>query len=723
MNRKERRVAAKSERGGPSPLSGIAALLTLAETQRQNGRPNEADAVCARVLAMQPGHTRALHMRGLLAYDQGRLADALDCYEQALAVAPTVAAIHDGLAETYRALAQPVEAERHYRRVSELRPTAVTLLNLGNALMELDRPKDAAGVYQSALYLDANLPEAYNGLGNALAALGQPQAADAFARAIALRPEFTRAHEGLIDAYLAANDRQAALQAACQALPRTISPRLRLQFLDCLANDGPAIDIPGLRGAVQRALLERWTRPQDLAQATCRIVALRTPFDAHDPLLRTLLELAPVCHREVERELTKQRRILLEAITAGDRPAPEMLGLSCVLARQCFINEYAWNCSPEEHGQVGRLRDALQADLDRGLSPPDAVLAAVAMYLPLAALSGADRLLSYPRKDEIAELVTQQIVEPFEELRLRDLIHRATSIDDDVSRLVRDQYEEHPYPRWVATAGAIERVHLADWLEGRFPRGAAVSLPADRVLDILIAGCGTGQQVVETIRSLADVKVTAIDLSLASLAYAARMTAKLDIGDIDYIQADLLQSAGLGRSFDMIGAGGVLHHLADPWRGWRALLGLLRPGGVMNVLLYTERGRRDVRCAREWISSQGHAPTAEGIRRCRHELMALHEDWASRLSASPDFFSASGCRDLLFHAHEQAVTLPEVSRFLAGEGVTLLGVETSTSTEQMFEAWDKGTSRDPLRDLARWDLFEAEHPDCFAGMLNLWVST
>jgi len=26
-----------------------------------------------------------------------------------------------------------------------------------------------------------------------------------------------------------------------------------------------------------------------------------------------------------------------------------------------------------------------------------------------------------------------------------------------------------------------------------------------------------------------------------------------------------------------------------------------------------------------------------------------------------------------------------------------------------------------MRDRARWDLFEAEHPTCFAGMLNLSV--
>ncbi len=720
MNRKERRAASNSARSASAGLPGIASLLTLAETQRRNSRLNEADATCARVLEIAPNHAQALCVRGQLAHQQGRPADAVTCFERALAVAPTVAAIHDGLAEAYRALAQPVDAERHYRRVAELRPIAATLLNLGNALMELHRSDDAAAAYRSALYLDASLPEVHYGLGTALAATDPKQAAGAFARAVALRPEFTLAHEGLIDAYLGTGDWQAALQSACQALQRTNSQKLRVQFTDALVGATPAADMPGLREMTQRALVERWTRPQDLARAACDIVALRTPFDMHDALLQTLLELAPLCHRDVERRLTEQRRILLETFAAGEMPTPE-LKLCLALARQCFINEYAWHCLPTECDHVETLRDALQADLDRDLLPSDMMIAAIAMYLPLASLSNAERLLSHPRPAQVAALLAQQIVEPFEERRLQGLIRRATPIDGS-SQLVRDQYEENPYPRWVTMAGAIERVQLGEWLKARFPGAAATSLPADRVLDILIAGCGTGQQAVETIRSLANAKVTAIDLSLASLAYAARMTTKLGIGDIEYIQADLLRSAALGQAFDMIGVGGVLHHLADPWRGWRALLGSLRAGGVMNVLLYTERGRRDVGSARAWISSRGYAPTAEGIRSCRHDLMALHDDWALRLSASPDFFSISACRDLLFNVQEHAVTLPEVSEFLVAERVNLLGIEVSASTQRMFEAWDGGTSKDPLRDLARWDLFEAEHPGCFAGMLNLWVS-
>ncbi len=715
MNRKERRTAAKSDKNA----AGTAPLLALAQTCHRNGRLDEADALCARFLATQPGHARALHLRGVIARQQNRPAEAVAHFSQALATAPAEAAIHDGLAEAYRTLARPVDAERHYRRVAELQPGGVTLLNLGNALLELQRPADAAAVYQSALRFDAQLPQIHYGLGTAWAALGRRQAADAFARAIALRPDFALAHEGLVDACLMADDREAALQAACRALLHVDAPMLRVQFVDAVIDAPPVAEMPGLREAMQRALAECWTRPQDLARAVCDIVAQRPPFDASDTLLRTLLELAPIRHRQVEQALTDQRRTLLQRIAAGTAPDPAALDATCGLARQCFINEYAWHCLPAEQDLVDRLQAQIGNDLDRGLVPPDPAVIAVAMYRPLASLDGAERLLSHAWSPAVAAVLAQQIAEPAEERRLRGLIPRATSIEDDVSRAVRDQYEANPYPRWVAMAGATQKVRLGDWLAARFSEAPVAPLPGE-VLDVLVAGCGTGQQALDTVRSLADVRLLAIDLSLASLAYAARMTAALGAAGIEYAQADLLQAAQLGRTFDMIGVGGVLHHLANPWAGWRTLLGLLRPGGVMNVLLYTVRGRDDVGRARDWIAEQGYAATTQGMRACRQALMALPDDWAMRLSASPDFASISGCRDLLFHVQEQAVTLPDVAGFLAGAGLELLGIEVPASTRRAFEAW-RGPGDDRLRDLARWDLFEAEHPRCFAGMLNLWI--
>ncbi len=719
MNRKAGRSATGSNRVAAADAPGPP-LLVLAQAACRDGRLEEADRLCVRHLDATPGHAQALHLRGHVARLQARPLDAIRHLGAALASAPGVAAIHDGLAEAYRSLAQPVEAERHYRRVAARRPGAGTLLNLGNALMALGHPAEAAATYRSALRADPRLPELHYALGTALGALQQRQAVDAFARAVALRPDFVPAHEGLVEACLAAGDTDAALRAVCRALGRVDTTRLHVLFVDCVRDAAPTAEMDGLAEAMRRALAERWTRPQELARAACTVAALRRPLDPRDEPLRTLLDLAPVCHREVEQALTRQRGALLDAVVSGAVPAGG-LATACALARQCFVNEYAWSCTPGEADQVALLCDGIRVALDGGTVPAEMALAAIAMYRPLGALADAERLLHRAWPAEIGALLAQQVREPAEERRLRGAIRRATPIEDAVSQAVRDQYEANPYPRWVATIDAPQRIRLGDWLGARFPGAPVAALPEGRILEVLVAGCGTGQHAVETVRGLADVSVLAIDLSLASLAYATRLTASLGVGGIEYAQGDLLQAARLGRTFDLIAAGGVLHHMADPWAGWRALLGPLRPGGVMNVLLYTERGRGDVRAARDWIAGQGYQPTPDGIRSCRHDLMARSEDWAVRLSDSPDCCSASGCRDLLFHVQEGAVTLPEVARFLQAEGLRLLGVDVAAATEQAFRDRNPGAGEDALRDLSRWELFEAENPRCFAGMLNLWV--
>ena len=82
---------------------------------------------------------------------------------------------------------------------------------------------------------------------------------------------------------------------------------------------------------------------------------------------------------------------------------------------------------------------------------------------------------------------------------------------------------------------------------------------------------------------------------------------------IDFAQADIIKLGSIGRTFDVIEPSGVLHHLADPFAGWRVLVSLLRPGGVMVLGLYSEAARGNVmaaridRGARLW-------PSAEDIR-------------------------------------------------------------------------------------------------------------
>src|SRR5262249_281791 len=83
---------------------------------------------------------------------------------------------------------------------------------------------------------------------------------------------------------------------------------------------------------------------------------------------------------------------------------------------------------------------------------------------------------------------------------------------------------------------------------------------------------------------------------------------------IEFAQADIMNLGSIGRRFDKIEVIGVLHHLVDPLAGWRILLSLLRPGGGMNVGLYSVAARKAIKTAAAIRSEAGHAPAPGGAR-------------------------------------------------------------------------------------------------------------
>src|SRR5207248_685665 len=75
--------------------------------------------------------------------------------------------------------------------------------------------------------------------------------------------------------------------------------------------------------------------------------------------------------------------------------------------------------------------------------------AVVASYFPLNALPGAEKLLDRAWSAAMTDVLVQQVREPAQERQLRGAIPALTAIEDEVSRQVRDQYEQNPYPRWT----------------------------------------------------------------------------------------------------------------------------------------------------------------------------------------------------------------------------------------------------------------------------------
>jgi 2-polyprenyl-3-methyl-5-hydroxy-6-metoxy-1,4-benzoquinol methylase len=431
---------------------------------------------------------------------------------------------------------------------------------------------------------------------------------------------------------------------------------------------------------------------------------------AKDIFLQCALQSKLIRGVPLELFLTDLRAALLgvagsEAF-ASAKIGDDMAGLFCALARQCFINEYVYAHGEEEHRQACQLRDLLVQKLSAGSGISVMLLAAVAAYFPLASLSPASSLLAAKWPDCAAELLRQQVREPLEEAADRRAIPALTSIDDPVSIEVMQQYEQNPYPRWTTSLLAAIGGELQGDHDGQSPSGE----------DILIAGCGTGKHAFDVAESSPGARILAIDMSLPSLAYARRKTREAKLRNIEYAQADILKLAAIGRRFDRIESVGVLHHLAEPKLGWRILLSLLKPNGVLRVGLYSTAARRSIVEARALIAERGYRATSEGIRALRQTIIRnRHEQrWNLLLATADDFYSMSGCRDLFFNVMEHTFTIPDIAALLAEHGLAFVGFELEADVVDRFQR--QYPAAGALADLDCWNAFETSNPQTFRNM-------
>lgn len=444
---------------------------------------------------------------------------------------------------------------------------------------------------------------------------------------------------------------------------------------------------------------------------------------ATDDLLSAVLENTPAAGLDFEHFLALARRALLLDVLAAQSPEKAdslLLRFCCAIARQCYINEYIYNCTTEEYDGVTWLRDAISKRITEAKPVPGVWVAAFACYSPLSLLPDCQRLAGVMTEPPLAGLFSQQVREPIQENDYRATLQKLTPIDDETSRLVSSQYEENPYPRWVRSPsidGAVPfSAFLASELGLKSPRFAC----QDDNVDVLIAGCGTGQQSIQTAQRFPAARILAVDLSTASLAYAKRKGRELGIVNIEYAQADILRLESICKTFDFIECVGVLHHLEDPLAGWRVLRSILRPGGVMHIGLYSELARRDIAAAQDLIVAQGYEATTEGIRQFRLDLQ-LVDRWRPfrSLTAMEDFYDTSGCRDLLFHAKEHRFTLRQIKQSLAELELDFLKFNVDLAVQQRYSLQYPGELA--RADLNCWTQFEVENPSTFLGMYNFYV--
>ena len=497
-----------------------------------------------------------------------------------------------------------------------------------------------------------------------------------------------------------------------------------------------------LVGAVISALLldSRFNSLMQLAGSgdyeTLKMEILENKWDdvLGNSLLLGLLEKTVVCDYGVERMLVAMRRIFADCVS-GEDPA-EVSRLSEVsrdfiisLAHQCFNNEYVYPVG-DEAAAVEDLVQTLSVRLAGEYQSSDeltALTGVVATYRPLSSVAGSDRLVSGAgagHSGVLDRLLVRQVREPLEEAVISETLEQLTGMSDDpVSGAVRAQYEESPYPRWI-TIKLEQSRPLPEVVGSLFPAARINPVEIDGKTSILDAGCGTGMKAIGNASLYQDSELTAIDLSRSSLSYAARKAKEYNIPNIRFFQADILRLGTWEDRFHFIESAGVLHHMSDTFGALGILANLLHKNGFMRIGLYSRSARQYLDEARDIIRKNNYQADGDGIRKARQALL---EDTTTdypggmrwKLARSPDFYSMSNCRDLLFHAHENLLTLPEIAKMLDSLQLRFLGFEVKNPQAlQVFRQLYPEDSA--MQDLGKWNEFESVYPDTFTGMYIFW---
>jgi SAM-dependent methyltransferase len=516
---------------------------------------------------------------------------------------------------------------------------------------------------------------------------------------------------------------RAVLASLLESVAVSFANETILEVLACLANDS-AISAQSLAPTMVALLVARPESAALRSPAESVVTDAARDLLAH-PLVPLLLPRIVIGSRAGEAWATDMRRAL--AHRALD---PAFLGQRWlwagvdILGATALNGEYAWAETDDETAMVSAMGEALTDALahDTGNASIGAlapVLLTYALYRRLTTIPGWERLALHPDAvwGELAptmlRLVYRQVRDRLEEQRLAAALDTLANTDDDGSRRVRAQYETHPYPRWV-TAPTARATSIAAFARELRPR-----TPAPAGQRILIAGCGTGRQIVQLAASFPSASITAFDLSAASLGYAARMLNALRVPNVRLLHGDLLALETLDEQFDLISCSGVLHHLVNPHAGWTQLVQRLAPHGLMKIGLYSTTARACVRAARDVVAAHGVPTRDDELRRARQTLLALPLTHAAApATESLDFYSLSGFRDLVVHVQERSYTIPEIASELRQLRLEFLGFQLPRDVQSRFVAMHPHPNA--ALDLAAWDAFEQAHPLTFWGMYQFW---
>ena len=378
---------------------------------------------------------------------------------------------------------------------------------------------------------------------------------------------------------------------------------------------------------------------------------------------------------------------------------------------QCYNNEYLWNISEKEFLQIEELNKKFNENDDNKFF--NLYLLSSYSYLNKRKLNG----LSLINDNQVKEIINIHFQESEKIEILKNEIKSFDEIKNLSSIKVRDQYEENPYPRWKEVI-KHKKITIEEYVNLEImPNKGSYSIENP---EILIAGCGTGRELVVLAKYFKKAKFFAIDLSLNSLAYAKMKCEENNVDNIDFLQCDILSLKKLNKKFDIIFSTGVIHHMENPDKGLDILCSCLNKNGLMRLGLYSEIARKNIINIKNEIKNiYPKSITDKSIREVRDFIFSSDSKSSIEIKKMNDFYSMSSFRDLIMHAQEKNYSINDIKLLLKNFDLTFIGFSDPKVKIIYKEEFPDDRS---MLNLDNWGKFEEINNSAFISMYQFWVT-
>lgn len=441
-----------------------------------------------------------------------------------------------------------------------------------------------------------------------------------------------------------------------------------------------------------------------------------------DLLLKRLKNSLICCHH-IESIYTQTRKHLLSKIFIDKSSIGEaehkLLSALCI---QCDYNGYIWEVTDKEKKEIQNVEEKIIEDLKLTNDINIKEVLIYACYKPLLNNTSLVNYLSKKFKDtdEINyEVVQSLILEPLSLRENNDHIKSFNKVKDKTSLKVMNMYKEHPYPKWKGIYYIPSEINVH---QRYYDRDLTEKNDSNIPKEILIAGCGTGQELVTVSKIYSNSNITAIDISLPSLSYAYKRAKDNDVNNFQLIHMDLLELVNYKKKFDIINCSGVLHHMKDPELGLNALISCLKEDGYLNIGLYSRTARENITKLRKLIADNKLNNSQEEITKIRRSIILGYDGYESfnHLLNVRDFYSFNEMQDLLFHPRELVFNLEEIDEMLRRNNLEF--IEFDNKYQKVKDVYNKNYPKDKkLRSVKNWIEFEDKYPLTFLGMYQFFA--